>query len=85
MPQCFQTFFDRVEDQNILDTASGKLGYSIMSVSPGDCIVYAPGGDVLHVLSADKRRYRGAARVEGYVEDALEDILGGELGTFYMT
>ena len=61
------------------------MAYWEMPVSHGDMIVYVPGGVELHVVSADGRRYKGVARVEGYMGDRLLTLSGNTIETFHVT
>ena len=88
MQHLLQAFFNLVRHRHFLETASGKFGYSILPVADGDLIVYMPGGEELHVISWDRRRYRGGARVEGYMGDGLAMTLNNiinEIKTFHVT
>jgi hypothetical protein len=60
----------------IFKTAAGRYGHSGRCPSVGDYVCVVPGGDLLHIISADKSRYVGAASVNGLMGD---DILEQDL------
>ena len=52
-------------------TVSGRLGCSSVPLDEGDQILLVPGGLSLSVISANGDRYKGAAEVDGFMEDSL--------------
>ncbi|KAM0690748.1 hypothetical protein Q7P36_009517 [Cladosporium allicinum] len=55
----------------IFQTTKGQFGCSPRRPSAGDVITVVPGGEFLHIISEDGRRYVGAASVQGYMGDSL--------------
>jgi hypothetical protein len=60
----------------IFKTAAGRYGHASRCPSVGDHVCVVPGGNLLHIISADKSRYVGAASVGGLMGD---DILEQDL------
>ena len=54
----------RQNGKHILETGNGRVGFSFKPVSPGDKVVFVPGGQTLHLLSSGGTRYVGSAYLE---------------------
>lgn len=61
----------QLHDVYIFGTATGRYGYSPRRPSVGDHVCVVPGGKLLHIISADKSRYIGAASVGGLMGDEI--------------
>jgi hypothetical protein len=60
----------------IFKTAAGRYGHSSRCPSVGDHVCVVPGGQLLHIISANESRYVGVASVDGLMDD---DILEQDL------
>ena len=60
----------------IFKTAAGRYGHSARCPSVGDHVCVVPGGELVHIISADKSRYVGVASADGLMDD---DILEQDL------
>lgn len=63
--------FPALSGSYVFRTVSGRFGCSRRPPAAGDHVCVVPGAELLHIVSADKQTYVGAAWVHGYMEDAL--------------
>jgi hypothetical protein len=68
----------------IFKTAAGRYGYSPRYPSVGDHVCVVPGGQLLHIISADTSRYVGVASVHGLMGDDIveQDLFPDPEGRF---
>jgi hypothetical protein len=74
LAEIIKHMYDFLRDHNgkyIFRTGEGKIGWAWTAVPRNGKIIYLPGGNMLHVLSADGNHYVGPAKVEGYMGDWL--------------
>jgi hypothetical protein len=71
-------------DMYIFKTAAGRYGYASRCPSVGDHVCVVPGGQLLHIISADTSRYVGAASVHGLMGDDIieQDLFPDPEGRF---
>jgi hypothetical protein len=60
-----------ISEKYIFQTSCGKTGICYRPLSHGDQILFVPGGNMLHAVSANRGRYLGAAMIEKWGADAL--------------
>jgi hypothetical protein len=75
---------DRFHGMYIFKTAAGRYGRTPRCPSVGDHVCVVPGGRLLHIISADKSRYVGAASVSGLMRDNIpkQDLFPDPEGLF---
>jgi hypothetical protein len=75
---------DIFQGMYIFKTAAGRYGFSPRRPSVGDHVCVVPGGRLLHIISADKSRYVGAASVVGLMDDKIleQDLFPDPEGRF---
>ena len=68
----------------IFKTAAGRYGHSPRCPSVGDHVCVVPGGELLHIISAENSRYVGAASVVGLMGDNIleQDLFPDPEGRF---
>ena len=64
-------FLCHYDNKYIFQTSSGRVGFSPKPISSGDKVIYVPGGQSLHIVSADESHYVGIACVEDFVDSGL--------------
>lgn len=62
----------QIHDMYIFKTTAGRYGYSARCPSVGDHVCIVPGGQLLHIISADTSRYVGVATVDGLMGEATQ-------------
>ena len=74
----------QLRDMYIFKTAAGRYGHSPRCPSVGDHVCVVPGGELLHIISADNSRYVGAASVVGLMGDHIleQDLFPDPEGRF---
>jgi hypothetical protein len=75
---------DKLHGMYIFKTAAGRYGHSPRCPSVGDHVCVVPGGELLHIISAENSRYVGAASVVGLMGDNIleQDLFPDPEGRF---